>query len=88
MCAHPKVVGYTSNGVGDVGQVKRKAMVEDLSSRHDAFLRRGQTSVSFRPKQQHRSSVVKILGLIDNQVPQLCQSFNSGETSGTQQAMR
>lgn len=74
--AHLQVVSYSGNGGGDVGQVKRKAMVEDLASHHDAFLRRGETSASFRPKQQHRSSVVKVLSLIDNQVP--CRVTDGG----------
>ena len=51
---------------GDSGE-KRKAEVTDMQVRHEAFLRRDEAGASFKPKQQPRSSVVKILSLMDNQ---------------------
>lgn len=58
-----------SAGNGDLTVTKRKALVEDLVCRHDAFIRRDVSkSASFRPKAQHRAAVFKMLGIIDNQV--------------------
>lgn len=40
----------------------------DLNERHTAFLTKGTSCSSFRPKNQWRKSVVKVLSMIDNQV--------------------
>lgn len=62
------MVSYSA-GNGDLTALKRKSVVEDLVSRHDAFIRRDVSgSASFRPKAQHRAAVTKMLGIIDNQV--------------------
>lgn len=54
----------------DMTPEKRMMQVEDLSKRHTSFIKRdegGGGEGSFRPKAQHRSSVVKQLAMIDNQ---------------------
>lgn len=48
--------------------MKRKASVEDMQARYESFLRHDE-SQSFKPKQQPRASVAKMLNLMDNQVP-------------------
>ena len=67
-----------AEGNAKLAPEKRKAQAEDLVARHNAFLERDAGSSStFRPKKMPRGSVVKMLGIVDNQASNVRRAFAS-----------
>lgn len=59
-----QVVSYAdpASGSPNVGQV------QDMTHRHEQFLKRAAASTSFRPRKRHRVSSLKVIKMLDNQV--------------------